>query len=109
MNKAIICALLVAASHASLAAKSPHERLSGTWTSDLMTVDIDFAAHDYKGVAMGQTFDHRLTLVRENPQYVVFKTDGNTIVAQFQKGGKIMLTKQPDGIPVLLERASDNQ
>lgn len=86
---------------------SAHDRLNGTWTSDLMTVTIDFPAQKYSGVAMGQPFSQSLTLVSEQANVVTFQTNATTIVCQIQENGDIMLTKQgaEGGIPILLHRA----
>ncbi len=92
-------------SHGSL----PHDRLNGTWTSDIMTITIDFPAHKYSGVAMGEPFSHYLDLVSENANVVVFKESDATIVCQIQDDGSIMITKQGSegGIPMILHRAKD--
>jgi hypothetical protein len=83
----------------------PHERLNGTWQSDLMTVTIDFAGGRYSGVAFGQPFSKRLTLVSEYANVVTFKSDETAIVCQIQSDDRILLTKE-GGIPVLFTRAN---
>lgn len=100
-----IAFLLIGCSHGS----SPHDRLNGTWTSDIMTITIDFPAHKYSGVAMGEPFSHYLDLVSENANVVVFKESDATIVCQIQDDGSIMITKQGSegGIPMILHRAKD--
>jgi hypothetical protein len=86
---------------------SPHDRLNGTWTSNIMTVTIDFPDHKYSGVVMGEQFSHYLDLVSENANIVVFKESDATVVCQIQDDGSIMITKQgPEGgIPLILHRA----
>jgi hypothetical protein len=103
---AAIGLLLACCSHGS----SLHDRLNGTWTSDVMTVTINFPAHKYSGVAMGEQFSHYLDLVSENANVVVFKESDATIVCQIQDDGGIMLTKQGSegGIPVILHRSKDS-
>lgn len=81
-----------------------HEKLNGVWVSDLMTVEIDFAKGTYSGVAMGNTFDQDLSLVKEFANVVIFKSNGNQITAQFQENGSVMLTKE-GGFPAILKRA----
>ncbi|MGB8414419.1 MAG: hypothetical protein WCE23_16510 [Candidatus Binatus sp.] len=104
---AAIAFLLMGCSHGS---SSPHDRLNGTWTSNIMTVTIDFPAHKYSGVAMGEQFSHYLDLVSENANVVVFKESDATIVCQIQDDGSIMITKQGSegGIPLILHRAKDS-
>ena len=75
---AAIAFLLIGCSHGS----SPHDRLNGTWTSDIMTITIDFPAHKYSGVAMGEPFSHYLDLVSENANVVVFKESDATVTSQ---------------------------
>ncbi len=78
-----------------------HEKLNGTWQSDIMTVTFDFNGGTYSGVAMGEEFSKKLTLVSEEANIVVFKSDDAKVVCQFQNDGSIMLTKE-GGIPVTL-------
>ena len=89
--------------------KALHEIMNGTWVSDIMTVTIDFDKGTYKGVALGQPFDRKLTLVEEEANLVTFKADENTIICQVHEDGDtITLTKQLEdggsGIPVTLKR-----
>ncbi len=84
-----------------------HDRLNGTWTSNIMTVTFDFPHHRYSGVIMGEQFSHHLDLISENPNIVVFKESDATVVCQFQDDGDIMITKQGSegGIPLILHPA----
>jgi hypothetical protein len=52
---------------------------------------------------MGETFNNKLTLVSEEANVVIFKSNENKIVCQFQENGGIMLTKE-GGIPIILTR-----
>lgn len=82
---------------------SIHETLNGNWENNIMTVTFDFDKGTYSGAAMGQTFTTELSLVSEEANLVVFKSNENKIVCQFQDDGSIMLTKE-GGIPIILNR-----
>jgi hypothetical protein len=84
---------------------SLHETLNGSWENDIMTVTFDFDKGTYSGVALGQTFSTKLSLVSEEANLVVFKSNENKIVCQFQNNGSIMLTKE-GGIPIILNRVN---
>jgi hypothetical protein len=81
-----------------------HEKLNGRWTSDLMTVEIDFGSGTYTGVALGQQFSREIELVSATKEVIEFTSNGTTIIAQFQSDGSILLTRD-GGIPVNLKRA----
>jgi len=83
---------------------APHESLNGTWKNNIMTATFDFDKGTYSGVALGQPFNNKLTLVSEDANVVVFKSGGNKVICQFQDDGGIMLTKE-GGIPLVLARA----
>lgn len=70
-----------------------------------MTVTFDFEKGVYSGVAFGQPFSKRLSLVSEQVNVVVFRSGDTTITCQIQGDGAILLTKE-GGIPVLLKRAN---
>jgi hypothetical protein len=105
----LLAVVILAAGCSRSRGSSPHDRLNGTWTSNIMTVTIDFPAHKYSGVAMGEQFSHYLDLVSENANVVVFKESDATIVCQIQDDGSIMITKQGSegGIPLILHRAKE--
>jgi len=83
--------------------KKPHERLNGTWKSDIMTVTIDFDSGTYEGVALGQIFTKKLRLVSEKANVVTFMSGESKIIAQIADDDSIILTKE-GGIPIRLER-----
>jgi len=95
--------LLTITSCGSSAKVAPHENLNGSWKNNIMTVTFDFDKGSYSGAAMGQTFNTKLTLVSEEANLVIFKSNENKIVCQFQDNGSIMLTKE-GGIPIILNR-----
>ena len=103
MNKTVILTIIVVLISASFAYSAPHDEIKGTWVSDIMTVIIDFDKGIYKGVAIGEAFSRKLTLMDEFANIVIFKAGENTITAQIMRDGSIMLTKN-GGIPVILER-----
>jgi hypothetical protein len=70
-----------------------------------MTAEIDFDQETYTGIAMGKPFSHKLTLIKEYANIVIFKSDDSTITAQLQENGNVMLTKE-GGIPLIFKRAT---
>jgi hypothetical protein len=82
---------------------APHKTLNGSWKNDIMVVKFDFKERVYSGVALGQDFSKKLTLVSEEPGFVVFRSDEDKIICQFQDDGGILLTKD-GGIPMLLHK-----
>jgi hypothetical protein len=108
MRKFILLASLIVWLCCCSQKPSLHDRLNGTWQSDLMTVTIDFNKGVYSGVAMGQTFSEGLKLLSENANLVTFLAGKDaTIMVQMQQDGSIMLTKEgPEGgIPIILKRS----
>lgn len=105
----ILLILLTLACDSSIS-NSPREQMNGTWVSDIMTVTIDTDAGTYTGVAMGQPFDHTLTIINEVSNLVTFKlSSGGVIICQVHTGGnRITLAKQLDNgksdVPVILNR-----
>jgi hypothetical protein len=99
----ILIASLLIFSACGNSAKPLHESLNGSWKNDIMTVTFNFDKGIYSGVAMGETFNNKLTLVSEEANVVIFKSNENKIVCQFQENGGIMLTKE-GGIPIILTR-----
>lgn len=84
--------------------KKAHEKLNGTWESKVMTVSFDFSKEKYSGISLGQAFDKKLTLVSEQGNAVVFKSNDTQITAQIQEDGSVILMKE-GGIPIVLKRA----
>ncbi|WP_180146325.1 hypothetical protein [Desulfoluna butyratoxydans] len=68
-----------------------------------MTVKFDFDKGIYSGVGLGQSFSHKLSIVNEEANIVIFKSDDAKIVCQIQDNGSIILTKE-GGIPLLFEK-----
>jgi hypothetical protein len=87
----------------------PADKLNGSWTNELMTVNIDVKAGTYAGVALGQTFDNTLKILQETPAYVVFETSGKNgtskVTAQFQPDGGLILQKEGSPLPMLMKPA----
>lgn len=82
-----------------------HEQLTGTWTSDLMTVTFDWENNVYSGVALGEPFGGTLTLVSEEGNVVKFRSEENLVIVQIMDDGKILLRKDIEGaIPLIFER-----
>ncbi|WP_306591623.1 hypothetical protein [Geothrix sp. 21YS21S-4] len=82
-------------------------KLAGTWQNDLMTVKIDLLQGKYEGIAMGEKFDKKLTIVKEIGNAVEFTVgegpDKAAITAQLQEDGSLILTKE-GGIPLMMKR-----
>lgn len=98
------CFLFISIFTCSCSSKPPlHESLNGSWKNDMMTVTFDFNKGVYTGVVLGQPFSHKLALISEQANVVVFKSDESQIVCQFQSNGSIMLTKE-GGIPLVFTR-----
>lgn len=104
MKIRLAAALLALALAACDDPPAPHERLNGTWTSNIATAQFDFAAGVYKGVSLGEPFDKKLKLVEEMGNSVVFMSDDTRITAQLQDDGSVVLMKE-GGLPVRLTRA----
>jgi hypothetical protein len=102
--KSVALLLVIATLQSCSTGEKPHEKLNGKWTSDVMTVKIDFDKGTYSGVAMGRRFNDDLKLVEESSEVVVFKADGDKITAQFQPDGGILLTKKA-GVSVQMQPA----
>jgi hypothetical protein len=100
----LVVLLFVTACGGAPATQSVSDQLNGTWQSDVFTVTIDFNNGTYKGVALGQPFDRKLTLVEEQANTARFKADDIDVVAQLQEDGSLILTRD-GGIPVVLQRA----
>ena len=103
MKKLIIITLFVVIGMLMGCSDSPHQKINGTWTNAIMTVTIDFEKNIYSGVALGKSFKNKLSLVSENANIVVFKSNNSKITCQIQDDDNIMLTKE-GGIPIVLKR-----
>ncbi|HOW51797.1 MAG TPA: hypothetical protein PLV42_07120 [bacterium] len=82
-----------------------HEKLNGSWKNDIMTVEYDFKGGVTRGVALGQEYEKKLSLVKEYGNVVVFMSGDSKITGQFQEDGSIMLTKE-GGLPVVFKKIS---
>lgn len=106
MRKVVVVLAVLGMLVGSALAGGLHQRLNGTWVSDIFTCTFDFGSGVYSGVALGDEFEHKLELVKEAGNVVIFLSDGQRIVAQFQEDGTLILAKE-GGLPVLLKRASE--
>ena len=105
LTAAVLCAVLLSCN--GNGDDGPlHEQLTGTWTSDLMTVTFDWENGTYSGVVLGERFEGTLTLVSEEGNVVKFRSEENLVICQIMDDGRVLLRKDVEGaIPVILERA----
>ena len=82
------------------------QKANGAWTSELMTVHIDFEKGAYTGIAMGQPFSHTLKLLDENADFLVMEITGPDgpykAIAQFQPGGGLII-KEGGPVPLMMK------
>jgi hypothetical protein len=107
LSTAIFAAILIAGCRSH----SLHDRLNGTWVSELSTITIDFPNHDYRGSGLGESWvEHDLEVVSEKDNIVRFKEGGHVIMCQIGDDGSIILTKEGTGsqagMPLLFHRFS---
>jgi len=78
---------------------------NGAWTSELMTVHIDFDKGSYSGIALGQPFNYTVKLLDENPDYLVMEVTGPDgpykATVQFRPSGGLII-KEGGPLPLLL-------
>jgi len=88
---------------------APHDKLNGTWTSDIMTVTIDFPNHKYTGSGFGHNWSHYLELVSEKGNVIQFKESDAVVMCQLESDGTMILTKEGSegGIPLVMHRVKN--
>ena len=103
MRKFCISCAIMAALLCSNALAANGELLNGKWTSKIMTAVFDVNAGTYNVVALGKESTQKLTIVSDDGNTIVFKSDDKTITATVNSPDSITMVKA-GGMPVHLTR-----
>lgn len=105
MKKSIIflMSLLMLTLGSLTCAEQPGAYLNGKWKSNIMTAQFDIDAGTYTVDAMGKTSVQKIVILSDDGKTIVFKSDANTIIAEKQSDGSILLQKA-GGVPVKMTK-----